>query len=385
MLLRNKLIMALLVMCMHITIQSESRPLKILFVMGYFPAPSQTYILNMMIGLIDRGHEVSIFAYRKNDVEPHPIAIQYSLMDSIIYEEFPAELPDCDIVFCQLGSLGNKIFKTEALADWLQQRKLVVCLRGSDITSNVKENPDLYKELFIGADLFLPVCEYFKKKLIALGCHPDKVVVHHSAINCSQFFFKERKKPKDGVINFVSVCRLIRKKGINYALEAFAQVAKKYKRIHFTVVGDGPERSRLESLIKKLQLADKVTLCGWKTQQEVITILDNSQVFLLPSLTSARGNEEGIANALKEAMAMGLISIATYHAGTPELVEDGVSGFLVPESNSELLAQKIKYVIKHTELWKKIGVAARKKIEDEFETKKAVKELEQIFYQLLDF
>lgn len=371
-------------MCMYITIQSQSRPLNILFVVGYFPAPSQTYILNMMTGLIDRGHKVSIFAFRKNDVEPHPLAIQYSLMDSIIYEEFPAELPECDIVFCQLGSLGNKIFKTEALVDWLKQRKLVVCLRGSDITSNVKDNPDLYKELFIGADLFLPVCEYFKKKLIALGCHPDKVVVHHSAINCSQFFFKERKKSKDDVINFISVCRLVKKKGINHAIEAFAQVAKKYKRVHFTVVGDGPERSHLEALIKKLHIADKVTLCGWRTQEEVITILDNSQVFLLPSLTSARGNEEGIANALKEAMAMGLISIATWHAGTPELIEDGVSGFLVPEKNSEILAQKIKYVIQHPELWKKIGIAARKKIKNEFETKKAIKELEHIFYQLIN-
>jgi len=382
--LYKKVIMALIVLLFCGKAVLFCKSLHIMFVVSYFPAPSQTYILNMMTGLIDRGHSVSIFAFRKNDAHAHPDIIKYSLMDSVIYQEFPEQLPECDIVFCQNGSLGKKIADNKALSQWLSTRKLVVCLRGSDITSDVIRDPALYNTLFIQADLFLPVCDYFKKKLIALGCHPDKVIVHHSAINCSQFFFKHRKKPQKNPINLVSVCRLVKKKGIDDAIKAVALVVKKYPNIHYTIVGEGGQRAVLEKLIKQLKLTDKITLYGWATQEQVVAILDKSHIFLLPSTPSPAGMEEGIANALKEAMAMGLLSIGTWHAGTPELIDDGYSGFLVPERDSKQLAYKIEYLIQYPQIWKAMQLAARKKIEQEFETTKSVEQLEEIFYQLLN-
>jgi len=124
-------------------------------------------------------------------------------------------------------------------------------------------------------------------------------------------------------------------------------------------------------------------LCGWKTHDEVVSILDTSHIFVLPSRKSEDGNEEGIPNALKEAMAMGLISIGTWHAGTPELIDDGISGFLVPEQNVVQLTQTIEHIIGHPEIWKSIGLAARKKVEDKFETQQSIKKLERLFYALL--
>ena len=384
MILGKKLMLILAIICAYTVTSLESRPLNILFVVAYFPAPSQTYILNMMTGLIDKGHNVSIFAFRKNDVIGQPNIEKYSLMDSVTYGAFPEELPDCDIVFCQSGTLGNKIFHMPGLSDWLKTKKIVVCLRGADITANVKINPDIYVELFKEAALFLPVCDYFKKRLVALGCDENKVIVHHSAIDCEKFFFRNRIKAKKDMIHFVSVGRLVQKKGFHFAIEAMAEVAKKYKNIHFTIIGSGHFQSHLEKLAKKLKIMDKVTFFGWGTQEQVVNLLDKSHIFLLPSKTSRRGDEEGIANALKEAMAMGLISVATWHAGTPELIENGISGFLVPEKNSKELAKKIKYVIEHPEVWQSTSLAARKKVEDEFETKKSVQQLEQIFYNLMD-
>src|SRR4030095_1544621 len=304
-------------------------PLKILFVVNYFPAPSQTFILNIITGLIDRGHKVSIFSFHKGDSTViNPAIEKYSLLDCVIYEQFPVPLPECDIVFCQFGNVGKEIFEIEALRKWLKSKKIVVCFRGSDLTAHMKDNPKMYKKLFNKANLFLPVCDYFKKRLIALRCHPDKIVVHYSAINCSQFRFKKRKRPDIGeLINIISVCRLVEKKGIDIALRAIAKVLRTYKDVHFTVVGDGPEKLYLEKLIQKLKISENVTLYGWGTREQVITLLNKSHIFLLPSLTSSDGDEEGIANALKESMAMGLIAIGTWHAGTPELIEDGVSGF----------------------------------------------------------
>jgi colanic acid/amylovoran biosynthesis glycosyltransferase len=375
------ILLAIITLCT--TTKVTARQLNVLFVVAYFPAPSQTYILNMMTGLIDRGHKVSIFAVRKKNLEAHPNVEKYSLMDFVVYEQLPDELPDYDIVFCQSGSLGKMIIENSGLAEWIQHRKVVVCLRGADITSNVNNDPDIYKELIEKADLFLPVCEYFKRRLISIECPENKIIIHHSAIDCEQFCFKERKKKRKMPLQFVSVGRLIQKKGIHIALKAIAKVNKKYKNIHYIIIGSGHYQPVLERLAIELGIDSKITFPGWVSQERVAAILDKCHIFLLPSITSDKGDEEGIPNALKEAMAMGLISIGTYHAGIPELINDGKNGFLISERNAKELAKKIKYIIKHQEEWSSIGLTARKKIENEFETKKSVQELERIFYELL--
>jgi colanic acid/amylovoran biosynthesis glycosyltransferase len=364
----------------------ELRPLKILFVVKYFPSLSQIYILNMITGLIDRGHDISIFSFRENkDTNMHPYIEKYNLLNIVTYEKFSEQLPDCDIVFCQFGDLGKVLLKMPQLSEWLQQRKMVVCLRGFDMMDYVNNSHQTNDYLFKKIDLFLPVCDHFRKRFISLGCSPEKVIVHHSAINCSQFSFKIRKKPIEGPINLVCVGRLVRKKGIPYAIKAFAQLARQYTNIRLLIVGDGPERANLELLIQKLKLTQQqVKLCGWKNHEDLVALLNKAHIFLLPSIRPSNGNEEGIANALKEAMAMGLISIATWHAGTPELIDHAISGFLVPEKNSTALAKAIEYVITYPERWQSIALAARKKIEHEFEVKKCAQELENIFYKLLD-
>lgn len=385
--LSKKLALGFIFLYGYLVVAIEQCPLNILFIVEYFPSLSQIYILNMITGLIDQGHNVSIFSFRKNnnDVNIHPYIAKYDLLNAVTYEKFPQSLPDCDIVFCQFGGLGKVIVEMPQLSEWLEQRKIVVCLRGFDVMGYVSNPYHINEYLFKKIDLFLPVCDYFRKRFIALGCPSEKAIVHHSAINCSQFFFKVRKKPKKGSINIVCVGRLVRKKGIPYAIKAIAQIVKKYKNVRLRIIGDGPERDNLELLIQKLKLTKKqVKLCGWKNHEDVVTILNKSHIFLLPSITPSNGNEEGIANALKEAMAMGLISIATWHAGTPELIDHEVSGFLVPEKNSAAIADVIEYVIKHPERWDSIGLVARKKIEDEFEVKKCAQELEKIFYRLLD-
>lgn len=365
-------------------LRGEFRPLNILFVVGFFPVPSQIFILNLMTGLIDRGHNISIHAYNRGSLDnAHSDIEKYQLLSKTSYGEKLRKNAPCDIVFCQFGYSGKKIFEMKQLTGWLQGKKVVTCFRGADITSRVQKERDMYKTLFQKGDLFLPVCKYFVPKLIEAGCSPHKIVVHHSAINCSQFFFKRREKPVNNAINIVSVCRLVEKKGIDDAIIACAKVVKKYPRIHYTIFGDGPEYNHLEQLINVLQMEKNITLAGWAMQEEVVQALDKAHIFILASKTSADGNEEGIPNALKEAMAKGVIVIGTPHAGNPELIEDGVSGFLVPEKNSLELAKKIQYVIEHPEKWQAICYAARKKIEDEFEIGKTVEQLEQLFYKLL--
>jgi colanic acid/amylovoran biosynthesis glycosyltransferase len=362
-----------------------ARPLKVLFIVGHFPSPSQTFVLNQMTGLIDRGHEVSIFSFHRDyPKHVHPDIEKYKLLDRVMYRKLPSVLPDCDIVFCQFGYHGKRIFEMPAIARWLKNKKVVTCLRGSDITTRFVRKPYKYAKLFRMGDLFLPVCDYFKQLLVSCGCPEEKIVVHHSAIDCKKFFFKNRMMPKRGPVRLISVCRLVEKKGIKYAINAIAQVIQRYPNVMYYIVGDGPEYNYLRKLIDQLHMQKKIILCGWKSQAEVIEILNQSHVFLLPSVTASDGNEEGIPNALKEAMAMGLPVIATWHAGNPELIENGVSGFLVSQRSAIEIAEKIMYLLEHPHEWATIGIAARQTVEEKFETKKTTERLEKLFYQLLD-
>src|SRR5579872_3655274 len=96
--LLNKLLLAIVVYC------GTVYPLNVLFIVGHFPAPSQTFILNQMTGLMDLGHNITIFSFNEGDKEyMHPDIEKYKLLDRVIYTYVPKVLPECDIVFCQFG------------------------------------------------------------------------------------------------------------------------------------------------------------------------------------------------------------------------------------------------------------------------------------------
>ena len=119
-----------------------------------------------------------------------------------------------------------------------------------------------------------------------------------------------------------------------------------------------------------------------KNQQEIIEILDKSQIFVAPSVTASDGNQDAPINVLKEAMAMGLPVVSTYHGGIPELVEDGISGFLVPERDVDALAEKLGYLIEHPEIWPQMGKAGRAYVEKNYDINRLNDRLVEIYQQI---
>ena len=359
----------------------DKHRMKILFVLGRFPVLSEKFSLNQITGLINRGHDVYIYAKAKRKLSKvHAEIQQYNLLERAFYKELP-NLNKFDIILCQFGFVGKHFAQMKKQRKF--KGKLITCFRGSDLSKWTARNPHMYDQLFKVGDLFMPVCKFFKDRLKKLGCKPEKIIVHHSAIDCSQFTFKQRFPSPDGSITIVSTCRLIEKKGLEYAIRAVAQTHKKYPNIQYLIVGGGKLEEELKKLIKELKAEEYIKLVGWCTHDEVVTILDNAHLFILPSVTAADNNQEGIANALKEAMAMGLPVISTYHSGTPELVEHKKSGFLVPERNVNALVNCLDHLISHPEIWPAMGRAGRRKVEQEFDMEKENDKLVQIFQQLL--
>jgi colanic acid/amylovoran biosynthesis glycosyltransferase len=125
-------------------------------------------------------------------------------------------------------------------------------------------------------------------------------------------------------------------------------------------------KNELQKLIAELKVQDNVKLLGWRQQEEVTSIIAEADIMLAPSVTSDLGDCEGIPVALMEAMAVGLPVISTYHSGIPELVEDGVSGYLVAEREIKQLAEKINLLAENPELRLKMGREGRLKVDKEF-------------------
>lgn len=362
--------------------KSQNQSIRILVAINRFPWCTKSIILNQITGLIDRGCDITIYSAKRVLLKKvDPAVYQYDLLSKTYYEQLPPDLQTYDIILCQYGSLGKKFVNIKKR--YGLKAKLVTCLRGSDITNQKEIRNDAYLELFEYGDLFLPVCDYYRNKMIELGCDPEKIIVHPSAIDCLKFFFKERSVKQNQSVHIVTVCRLQRKKGTKYAIRAIAQLIDKGYKICFSIIGDGPCRKELERLIRKLHVEQYVELKGWKNQDEIVEILNTAHIFVLPSVTTPTGTQEGIPNALKEAMAMGIPVVSTYHAGIPELVENGVSGFLVPERDVSILRKKLEYLITHQQEWKRMGKAGRKKVLQEFEIEKTNDRLIKIFEMLL--
>ena len=369
----------LFLLCVFFTHASLKKPMNILMIVGSFPVISDVCILNQITGLIDRGHNVDIFAFSKGDcLQVQKDVITYDLINKTIFKKLPESLDKYDIVIFQLG---HRIFDVKKSHNF--KGKVVVCLRGYDITVFLKNNPHAYNQYFDMCDLFIPVCKAFKGLLEQEGCNSGKIMVHHSAIDSSKFKFKLRSLPSRGIINIVSAGRFVEKKGFIYSITAIARIIKKYPNVRYTLIGDGILREEYVRLIKELNVEDKIKILSWHTHEKYIELLDKSHLFVLSSVTAQNNDQEGIPNVLKEAMAMGILTIATDHSGNSELIDNGISGLLVPERDSDAIYRAVDKLLSNPKQWKTMQKAAVKKIRQEFDKEKENDKLEAILYQLI--
>jgi colanic acid/amylovoran biosynthesis glycosyltransferase len=169
----------------------------------------------------------------------------------------------------------------------------------------------------------------------------------------------------------------VEKKGIPFAIEAFARTKNKYPQTRLKIIGDGYLKDTIEELIRQCDLQDRATLVGFHTQ--VKEEMANADIFILPSHTSKRGDKEGTPMVLMEAQAMGLPVISTFHAGIPEVVIDGETGFLVKEKDVDALADRLAYLLDHPELRLEMGKRGRAHIEKHYNARDEITHIERLY------
>ena len=411
-----------------------SDPLKVAFMVYEFPILSETFIVNQIAGLIDRGCEVDIYAECRGDLNKvHPLVEKYELLERTYYlPELPENLlarlikavglipnyalrsprqlwrslypfpltdltlslwllhtiilnldRDYDIIHCQFGTQSYRGMAFRQVNT--PQAKLITTFRGYDISGFVRQKGEnAYRQLFRHGDFFLTNCDFFRDKAISIGCPPEKIKVNRSGLDCDRFTYQPRSLPEDGWIQIATTGRLVEKKGIEYVIRAVAQLVPTYPRLRYKIIGEGLLRQHFTDLIQELKLTENVELIGWRNETEIVETLRNTHIFVAPSVTAANGDRDAPINVLKEAMAIGLPVVSTYHGGIPELVEDGKSGFLVPEKDAVALAEKLAYLIEHPELWSLMGKAGREFVLQHYNLERINDDLINIYLSLVN-
>jgi glycosyltransferase involved in cell wall biosynthesis len=218
------------------------------------------------------------------------------------------------------------------------------------------------------------------RQIARLGCPEEKLRVIHRGIRLSRFPFAPRRAPDSGPASILTVGRLMPKKGPDDLARAFTLLCRRHPNVVLRVVGEGKMQPEMEMILSEAGVRDQVQFLGYLAPNEVAEEMQRAHLFCLPCRVGPDGDSEGIPNALKEAMATGLPVVSTYHAGIPELVEDGVSGYLVPERDVEAIADRLACLLEEPERWEAMGQAGRAKVEVEFSLDSVVQQLEVEVY-----
>lgn len=423
--------------------------MRIAFFVDQFPSLSETFILNQITGLIDRGHEVDIYCDRNawrssnrsdtssdNSTKMHPEVDEYQLLSRtyqinipknplwrwlkgicllvINYQKAPQTVlktlkfwqynrdrygepgeflkplylalpclnqPAYNIIHCHYGRNGLKAVLLRDLG--VIQGKIGVVFHGNDISRYLKIHGDnIYQYLFSCADLMLPISKHWQQKLIKLGCEPSKIIVHHMGIDCNKFI-PAPKSPVEKKPLIISVARLVEKKGLTDGIDAIAKLLPTHNQLEYWIIGDGVLRSQLTRQIEELAVSAKIKLLGWREQAELRQIISQADILLAPSVTGKNGDSEGIPVSLMEAMAQSIPVVSTDHSGISELVENDVSGYLVPEKDVKALSTKLSLLLASPELRQQMGKAGRERVLKDYNIEQLCDRLVLIYQELL--
>jgi len=227
------------------------------------------------------------------------------------------------------------------------------------------------------------VSEAARADLIArVGIAPGRARVIPNGVEPARFegpFDRDDTRRSLGVDRdafvILSLGRLRPEKGHDTALRAIVDIARVEPKARLVVVGDGPERARLERLASRLDLGARAVFAGQR--EDVPAILSAADCMVAPS------RYEGFGLAAAEAMAAALPVVASNVYAHPELIEDGVSGILVRPGDPDALASSVIAILRDGDLARALGAAARERVRERFTLDKMLRSYEALYEDVL--
>lgn len=265
-----------------------------------------------------------------------------------------------EVVLAQYGPAGVALMKICKKANI----SLVVHFHGFDASEKDTLNryEKAYREMFFEAKKIIAVSQAMKTKLISLGCLENKIEVFPCGPNA--VFFEN--KPNYTSSTFFAIGRFVDKKAPYLTLMAFYEVLKEFPDAQLRMAGSGELLNTCKNMVKAWDIGDSVTFLGIIKPEETQQEMENALAFVQHSVIADNGDSEGTPVAVLEAQAAALAVISTFHAGIPDVVIDGETGFLVQETDIQGMKEAMIKVIKDKVLAKEMGAKGRERMQNEF-------------------
>lgn len=289
-----------------------------------------------------------------------------------------AHLLNADLDWLHFG------FATQAIGSELVAKaidaKMAVSFRGFDINVYPVKHPKCYALLWDNVDKVHSISQYLLDKAYSLGLKittQSKIIT--PAITQETLSLTSEKQENIETLQLLTIARLHWIKGIDLLIET--AVLLKNKGVHFTwkVIGSGDQKSmeRYKFHIYERGLQDEVLLLGKLTHEQTLTQLQQTEIYVQPSLN------EGFCNAVLEAQALGKLCVATNIGGLPENIIDAKTGWLVPNNDAKSLTSKIEEVMSLSNEYKNsIRTAARTRVESHFTIEQQRREFVKFYKRL---
>lgn len=321
----------------------NSKKMKVAFVVGEFPSVSETFIINQVADLLDRGIDVEIFSFRKGGEKN--ISEKFSLYDMgrrVHYCDMPknlalrcaralpkmlyllkynrralfcalnvarygrnalslkllywvepfARMKSVDLIHCHFGTIASKFLIIKDILE-LPQR-MITSFYGYDVSHIFQQKgPHVYDRLKQESSLFFVMSENMKERVVAYGFDEGKVEVLPVSIDVDAYPFHERTVGENERVRIASVGRFVEKKGFDDLLRALAIVKERTKKqFKCFIVGGGPLEKTLHELTQSLGIEDIVEYKGYMKIEGIIDFFKDIHFFVQPSKTAINGDME---------------------------------------------------------------------------------------------
>ena len=222
-------------------------------------------------------------------------------------------------------------------------------------------------------DLTLTVSESIRRGLLEAGVPSSRILTIHEGVSVRSC--RRSVKAPGSPILIATVGHLSSEKGHQILLRAASQLKQGPTKVRVAIIGEGDELSRLETLARELEIEEIVEFWGFRN--EVATLLEQVDIFCLPSLS------EGLSSALLEAMAAGCPVVVSEVGGNPELVVSGENGLLVPAGDPAALALALARLSESEELRTSMGRASFRRVATYFSLEQKVSRTLKAYRELL--
>ena len=335
--------------------------MTLLHVCGRYLPLSETFTYDLIKGL--NGFEHHVVASALENVQHFPLTTVV-VPQSEEHAWTLARQINARAVVCHFGPQAMLGMTTALAID----RPAVTIFHGDDISRLLRDHVWVgrYRAVASLGMHALCISDAGRQKLLDIGWPASQIDVIHLGVDTNRFAFvppAERWPARPRRI--LMVARLVEKKGVEVALDAMRRLRDRGCEVELRIVGDGPERTRIESLMRQWQLTN-VSLLGALEHSLTRHEFREAHLYIQPSVTAESGDQEGIPVSLMEAMASGIPVVSTRHSGIPELVIDGQTGHLTGERDGEALAVAIERLTRDRASAERLAQAARARVEQEF-------------------